>query len=176
VKHLVLEKKTLKLRVYNLSKTARDELIQSIDNLLGGRKVKLHDLKVAESDDPNYSVVFDAEQKFYLGRTKNPPASFPLLKDQLLLKDLPVIIVDSGAIKFVCNGANIMRPGIVKIEGVFAAQDIVLVKEEKYGKPIAVGRSMVSSQDMASATKGAVVTNLHYVGDKFWDTLKELDT
>jgi PUA domain protein len=176
VKYLLLEKKTLKLRVYNLSKSARDDLVQSLDNLLGGRKVKLYDLKVAESDDPNYSIVFDADQKFYLGRIKNPPTSFPLLKDQLLLKDRPVVTVDNGAVKFVCNGANVMRPGIVKIDGTFAAQEIVLVKEEKYGKPIAVGRSMVTSQDMVSATKGAVITNLHYVGDKFWDMLKELDT
>ncbi|MHB1867897.1 MAG: PUA domain-containing protein, partial [Nitrososphaerales archaeon] len=85
-----------------------------------------------------------------------------------------VITVDSGAIKFVCNGANIMRPGIVKIEGDFQAQDIVVIKEQKYGKPIAVGRVTLSKPEMESATKGAVITNLHYVGDKFWDMLKEL--
>ena len=124
----------LKLRVYNLSKTARDELIESLgSNLLSGRKVKLHDLKIAESEDPSIEIIFDAQQRFYLGKTTSPPDVFPLLKDEIMLKDRPTIVVDSGAIKFVCNGANIMRPGIVKIEGTFALREILLVKEEKYG-------------------------------------------
>jgi len=162
------------LRVYNLSKTARDELIESLGKITSGHPIKSHDLKIAESDDPNYSIVFDEEEKLYLGKKKDPPAYFPLLKDEYLITDRPVITVDSGAIKFVCNGANIMRPGIVKIEGDFQAQDIVVIKEQKYGKPIAVGRVTLSKPEMESATKGAVITNLHYVGDKFWDMLKEL--
>jgi PUA domain protein len=162
------------LRVYNISKTARDELIESLGDLLGGRQIKVHELKMAESDDPNYSIIFDSAQKLYLGKKKDANGYFPLLKDELLLKARPVVTVDSGAIKFVCNGANIMRPGIVNIEGDFGANEIVVISEQKYGKPIAIGRAILSRADMVSATKGAVVTNLHYVGDKFWSMLKEL--
>ena len=162
------------MRVYNLSKTARDELIEILGSLLRGRQIKAHELKMAESDDPNFSIVFDSTQKLYVGKKKDPPSYIPLLKDELLLKDPPVVTVDSGAVKFVCNGANIMRPGIVRIDGDFRADDLVLVKEQKYGKPIAIGRAILPRSEMESATKGAVVTNLHYVGDKFWDMLKEL--
>lgn len=164
------------MRVYNLSKTARDELIESLGSLLRGRLIKIHELKMAESDDPNYSIVFDATQKLYLGKKENPPTYIPLLKDELLLKDPPVVTVDNGAVRFVCNGANIMRPGIVRIDGDFRAHDIVLIKEQKYGKPIAIGIALLPKSEIESATKGAVVTNLHYVGDKFWDMLKELGT
>lgn len=162
------------MRVYNLSKTARDEILEALSSLVGGREIKAHELKMAESDDPEYVIVFDATQKLYLGRKKDSSSYIPLLKDELLLKDPPVVTVDSGAVKFVCNGANIMRPGIVRIDGDFRANDLVLVKEQKYGKPIAIGRAILPKSEMESATKGAVVTNLHFVGDKFWDMLKEL--
>ena len=32
-----------------------------------------------------------------------------------MLENFPKVIVDKGAIQFVCKGANIMRPGIVNI-------------------------------------------------------------
>jgi malignant T-cell-amplified sequence len=170
-------RKVRKLRVYNLSKTARDEIVSQLaKDLSGGREIKSRDLKTAESDDPSYVIVFDETQKIYLGRKKDNGNSeyFPLLKDKSILPSLPVITVDSGAIKFVCNGANIMRPGITKIEGAFEAGALLLVKEQKYGKAIAVGKASVSHPEMESMTKGSVVTNLHYVGDKFWEMIKEL--
>ena len=38
----------------------------------------------------------------------------PFLGDVPILEKFPYVIVDMGAIKFVCKGANIMRPGITK--------------------------------------------------------------
>lgn len=160
------------MQIYNLSKTARDELIDNLAKISGGREVKPRELKIAESDDPEYTIVFDKEEKLYLG--KKGDSYFPLLKDEMILVGKPVVTVDSGAVKFVCNGANVMRPGIVNIEGEFAQGDLLIVKEQKYSKPIAVGKAMVSAQEMQAASKGPVVTNLHYVGDKFWDMLKQL--
>lgn len=160
------------MKVYNLSKSARDEVIANLTRISGGAEIKPRELKIAESDDPEYTIVFDRDEKLYLGKRKN--LYFPLLKDELFLIGKPVVTVDSGAVKFVCNGANVMRPGIVKIDGDFSSGDILIVKEQKYSKPIAVGKAMVSKQEMQSASKGPVVTNLHYVGDKFWDMLKEL--
>jgi PUA-domain protein len=162
------------MRVYNLSKTARDEILESLTKMTVNQQTKSHELKIAESDDPNYSIVFDEKEKIYLGKRKDSPSYFPLLKDESILTGRPTITVDSGAVKFVCNGANIMRPGIVKVDGDFQAQDLVVVKEQKYGKSIAVGRALLSRPELESASKGSVVTNLHYVGDKFWDMLKEL--
>ncbi len=164
------------MKVYNLSKSARDELIENLSKVSQGLTVKYRDLKIAESDDPNYSVIFDEHEKLYLGKRKDPPTCFPLLKDETWLPGRPTITVDTGAIKFVCNGANVMRPGIVKIEGDFQPQDIVVIKEQKYGKAIAVGLAMLPKKEMEIATKGPVVTNIHYVGDKFWEMLKEIHT
>ncbi|MGI0091639.1 MAG: PUA domain-containing protein [Nitrososphaerales archaeon] len=162
------------MKVYHLSKSARDELAENLTKILGGHQIKSKDLKTAESDDPNFTIVFDEKEKIYLGKKNDSCDYFPLLKDESILPSLPVVTVDSGAIKFVCNGANIMRPGISKIDGDFQGGGLLLVREQKYGKAIAIGRATTARLEMESATKGAVVTNLHYVGDKFWDMLKEL--
>ena len=90
----------------------------------------------------------------------------------MILPSLPALTVDSGAVKFVCNGANIMRPGITRVEGEFLKSSLVLVREQKYGKAIAVGRTLLPRQELESTAKGMVVENLHYAGDKFWEALK----
>lgn len=164
------------MHIYNLSKSARDDLllkIGQVDNL------KPKDLKIAESDSKGDGpVIFDSEQKLYLGRKKlgsGEEIIFPLLRDEKLLLHLPVVTVDSGAVKFVCNGANIMRPGITKAEGDFNKGDLIVVKEQRYGKAIAVGRAMIPKADLDASSKGSVVENLHYAGDQFWESLKEID-
>ncbi|MDA4111690.1 MAG: hypothetical protein OK439_04075 [Thaumarchaeota archaeon] len=164
-----------------MSKSSRDELLQSLTRFSNIAPIKSKDLKIAEGDDPTIAVVFDENEKIYLGRKKKSKDEkntemiyFPLLKDAWILPSRSAVTVDSGAVKFVVNGANIMRPGITKIEGEFRAGDIVVIKEEKYGKSIAVGDVTISNQDMEATKKGAVINNLHYAGDKYWDMLKEI--
>lgn len=97
----------------------------------------------------------------------------PLLSETSLLEKFPRIIVDAGAIKFVCNGANVMRPGIRKYTE-FKKDDLVCVAEETHNKFLAVGKAIISSEEMPNITKGEVVKNLHYVSDKYWESAKLL--
>lgn len=170
---MIASGKAIKLRVYHLSKSGRDDLVENVTKISHDYQLKSKDLKVAEADDPSYVMIFDENQKIFLGR-KGESDYFPLLKDESILPSIPSVTVDSGAVKFVCNGANIMRPGITKIEGEFKAKDLIVVKEQKYGKMIAIGSANFSRTEMESATKGPVIANLHYVGDKFWEMLKEI--
>lgn len=95
----------------------------------------------------------------------------PFLSETSLLEKFPKVVVDTGAIKFVCNGANVMRPGIRK-HTEFKKDDTVCVVEEAHNKYLAVGKSLVSSDEMQNITKGEVVKNLHYISDKYWETAK----
>lgn len=95
----------------------------------------------------------------------------PFLTEISLLDKFPKITVDTGAIKFVCNGANVMRPGIKKYTE-FKKDDIVCVVDESHNKYLAVGKSFVSSDDMSNITKGEVIKNLHYISDKYWESAK----
>ncbi len=87
---------------------------------------------------------------------------------------LPTVIVDKGAIKFVCNGADIMRPGIVKVEGEFGKESIISIKEELHGKFIAVGASILPSVEILASERGAMIRNLHFVGDRLWEAMKSI--
>ena len=82
------------------------------------------------------------------------------------------ITVDQGAIKHVCNGADIMYPGIVDRDENIKKNDIVSILEEKHKKVLAVGRALVDGTDINKTKKGKAIVNLHYVGDKYWNVFK----
>jgi len=79
-----------------------------------------------------------------------------------------VVTVDAGAIEFVSNGADIMRPGIVEADGAIGAGDLVVVTEETHGKALAVGRAGVDAGEMLG-DEGQVVDSLHHVGDDLYE-------
>jgi PUA domain protein len=75
-----------------------------------------------------------------------------------------VVTVDAGAISFVSDGADVMRPGIVEATADIAPGDLVVVAEETHGKVLAVGRAKVGGDDMVGDS-GKVVESIHHVGD-----------
>ncbi len=97
----------------------------------------------------------------------------PFLGKPELLDHFPTVYVDMGAIKFVCNGAKVMRPGITSL-GTFRKDGIVIVKDQTYKKGLAVGVALVDSEIAASMSTGYVIDNLHYISDKFWEAYKSI--
>ncbi len=95
----------------------------------------------------------------------------PALTFEDLINSLPKVIVDMGAIPHVCNGADIMAPGIVKVEGEFREGSLIAVLDEKYRKSIAVAKALVGSEEIKRLRHGKVLKNLHYVGDVFWEAI-----
>ena len=92
----------------------------------------------------------------------------PTLHLMMKFPDLiPSVTVDKGAIKFVVNGADIMRPGITASQE-FAKAAVVVIIDENYQKPLAVGRALFSSSDLMACKEGKVIANLHRVGDGIW--------
>jgi len=78
-----------------------------------------------------------------------------------------VVTVDTGAISFVSDGADVMRPGITDADEDIAAGDLVVVTEESHGKALAIGRALVDGEDMLGDS-GKVVESLHHVGDELF--------
>ena len=97
----------------------------------------------------------------------------PFLDDILILEKFPYVTVDMGAIKFVCKGANVMRPGITKFSD-FENGQIVCVIEESQNKFLAVGKAKMSSMQLDEIDKGEVIKNMHYISDIFWESKKEI--
>ncbi|HOI13023.1 MAG TPA: RNA-binding protein [Methanoculleus sp.] len=79
------------------------------------------------------------------------------------------VVVDSGAVRFVANGADAMRPGIVSISPDVRLGHPVQVVEERHGKPLAVGIALFDAADMERQEKGKSVKSIHYVGDDLWN-------
>ena len=65
-----------------------------------------------------------------------------------------------------------MAPGVVAIKGEFKENDLLLIVDERHGKPLAVGVALFSSEAMKTVSNGKTVKNLHYVGDKLWSYLR----
>jgi PUA domain protein len=80
------------------------------------------------------------------------------------------VIVDAGAVRFVVNGADIMKPGIVSADPEIAAGDLVVIAEERHKKPLAIGRALVAGTEMKG--EGKAVKSLHHVGDLIWKGLE----
>ncbi|WP_436936273.1 RNA-binding protein [Halovenus marina] len=79
-----------------------------------------------------------------------------------------VVTVDAGAIEFVSNGADVMRPGIVAADESIDAGDLVVIVEETHDKALAVGRAKVDGAEM-TGDEGRVVESLHHVGDELYE-------
>ena len=78
-----------------------------------------------------------------------------------------IVTVDAGAISFVSDGADVMRPGIVEADADIAEDDLVVVVEETHGKALAVGRARTDGDAMVGDS-GKVVSSLHHVGDELY--------
>ncbi|MBU2561403.1 MAG: DUF1947 domain-containing protein [Nanoarchaeota archaeon] len=99
-------------------------------------------------------------------------------KEDLLLPSLRLIlqnnflkniVINMGAVPFIAKGADLMRPGIVGVDAYVEEGSIVAIVDEKNLKPIAVGQSLFSKDEMQEMEVGKVVLNLHYVGDDVWN-------
>ena len=105
----------------------------------------------------------------------NQDIILPFLGEAKLVERFPSVLVDMGAVKFVCNGAKIMRPGITKFD-VFKKDDIVVVRDEVYLKTLSAGIALEDSEIAAAKSKGYVIENLHYISDAFWEAHKEVQS
>jgi len=79
-----------------------------------------------------------------------------------------IVTVDAGAIQFVSDGADVMRPGIVEADETIEDGDLVVINEETHGKFLAIGRAIESGDEMVG-TEGRVVESIHHVGDDLYE-------
>jgi len=129
---------------------------------------KIKNLKVYEIDNDT-QLITGKEIKIL----KIKDEYLPFLSETSTLEKFPFVQVDMGAVKFMCKGANLMRPGIKKFSE-FSQNDIVCIIEESQNKFLAVGKSEVDSSELENMEKGEVLRNLHYISDKAWEISKTL--
>lgn len=97
----------------------------------------------------------------------------PTLATEEIINNLPRVTVDMGAVPHICNGADVMAPGIIGIDGEFKAGDLAVVLDEKHGKAIAIAEALVDSDTAKGLKRGRTFKNLHHIGDPIWRILRE---
>jgi PUA domain protein len=158
------------LKTYVISKKETEKVLDLLNKTWTNISIpKIKNIKVFEIEFDKSIVVIDTVVGVFI---KNE-LILPFLGKTDIIKEFPSIKVDSGSIKFICNGAKILRPGIVEF-GSFNKNDIVAVKDERFEKYISVGLALEDSAVAENLQKGYVIDNLHFVGDKFWDAFKEI--
>ena len=154
----MLSKKETSLILEKLHSNWPDKTIPKIKNLKAYEIEKDRKLLVHEE---NFTAVQIEE------------TILPYLGNNNLVELFPYVLIDMGAVKYICNGANIARPGIVKFES-FLKNKIVIIKDKEHQKSLAVGISLYDSEEAIELSKGHIINNMHYVGDKFWNLYKGL--
>lgn len=152
------------MKVKTLSRSEVRDLNSQITRLYGIEKLLKNDFVNVVENKFKY-VTVNNEVMFFYHENMLIPALKTLLKGNFTKK----ISVDMGAVKFVCSGADIMRPGIIGISEGILKGSVVSIVDEKYGKPMAVGLSLYSTSEMKAMEKGKAVRNIHYAGDEIWN-------
>jgi PUA domain protein len=134
-------------------------LLEQLERLFGVSGVKR--VEVAEFEDKKVYILDDSPDFIQDGDGVYPHLG------SLKVNLLPSVVVDMGAVPYVCNGADVMAPGIKEMDA-FDEGDLVVVRDITHGKALAVGKGLKSSAEIEASRKGRVIHSLHYVGDKLW--------
>ncbi len=129
-----------------------------------------------EVDGDTYELVELADSEFDLVLVDGEPSVLYVDDEPFLTvrganrfePETHVVTVDSGAISFVSDGADVMRPGIVEADDDIETGDLVAIAEENHGKVLAIGRALVEGSEMVGE-QGKVVDSVHHVGDDLYE-------
>ena len=97
----------------------------------------------------------------------------PTLHHEEITSKLPKIVVNMGAVPHICNGADLMAPGVVRIEKEYKTNDYVVIVDERHNKPLALAIALTDSATARSTHRGKIAKSIHYVGDNLWIQLKK---
>jgi PUA-domain protein len=129
------------------------------------------DLRIEFAESKNVTLYL-INNKPLLTRKDN--MILPTLAFDDILKSLPQVVVNMGAVPHVCNGADVMAPGIVAVKGDFGKDSFVVVVDERHQKPLAVGTTLYDSAALRNLKRGKTIKNVHWIGDDLWQTLRKL--
>jgi len=150
---------------HQLRKTQKKEMINTIRNVFEDADTVIGTKRIELALAEDYELILvDGKPLFFI--TDGEP--FFTVRGALELQPQKrLVMVDAGAVSFVAKGADIMRPGIVSADPDIEEGDMVIIVEQTHGKPLAIGRALVSGEQM-TGDSGKVVRTIHYVGDSIW--------
>ena len=149
----------------------KDEILKQYDQkFIDQIFPKKSNVEVIETEAGDTLFAVNNVLKLWRSKDGYIPVLTLLINNQV---DLKTIVVDLGAVRYVTNGADIMRPGITKIDSSIIKGDIVRIIEETKSRALAVGKAMFDAPEMEAKSSGKVVKNLHTIQDSVWEFEKQ---
>ena len=155
------DKKEFLRNLYAAYPNILDEL-----STLADKKSKIEWIKLGNNEEL-YAI--DDNLAFWLKDGIYIPLISFFLKNDINFKH---VVVDDGAIKFVAKGADVMRPGIIKIDPSIAKGDILIIRDPNHNRVLGVGKALFSASEMEAKEKGKVIKSIHSLSDKIWEFSK----
>ncbi|MFX0108396.1 MAG: DUF1947 domain-containing protein [Candidatus Hodarchaeota archaeon] len=155
-----------------LKKRDKKEHLAKIEVDIGSQIIGLEEkaqLEAGVLDDGQRVLLLDGDILFFEQEGRMFPSLHAVLNG---LVTIPFVTVDMGAVRFVVNGADIMRPGITKVDDDVKEDSIVAIVDERHRKPLAIGVAMLGAEDILSASSGKVILSKHHVNDALWNFSK----
>ena len=167
----------VKSRIF-IRKNDKNKLMKEINLIFGDTTNSIKDSKFEIIKYNDFSIIcVDGKNLFFKPTTENKIPKYrnigekilPLLRGVIKFNlNYNLVKIDSGAIRFIVNGADVMCPGIVEADLNIQKGDSVIVIDSTYGKPLAIGIALVSGDSM-KADSGKAVKSVHFVGDELWN-------
>jgi len=149
---------------HHLKGSEARKLLSTIEPLLtDASALRRASFEFAETDEDIHLIFVDGKPLMMM---VGEEPFFTVLGAIELHPSKKLVIVDSGAVRFIVNGADVMSPGIVSADPGIAEGDLVVIEEERHKKPLAIGRALVPGAEMHGG--GKAVKSLHHVGDQVW--------
>ncbi|MFX0076449.1 MAG: DUF1947 domain-containing protein [Candidatus Hermodarchaeota archaeon] len=152
-------------------KELQDDILEQYDETFVAQIFpKKARIEMIQTDDGDILYAVNNVLKLWKSKEGYIPVLTLLLNNQVVLKK---VVVDKGAIRFVTNAADVMRPGITQIDPLIKKGDIVVIVDEVHDRALAIGKAMLDAKDMEEKQSGKVVKNLHTIQDNVWKFEKE---
>ncbi|MFW9929360.1 MAG: PUA domain-containing protein [Candidatus Thorarchaeota archaeon] len=165
----------MSLRKEEINKKNWKKIVKNIQNSFSGEIIFYLEQKKTSfvvKFSENFDMIIDDE-------TKEPLFVVRLIDDVYIpslhilrrFPDLlPKLWTDTGATKFLLNGANLFRPGVTKFE-FFTKNSLVQVLNPQ-GNVLCVGEALYDSKLLPK--KGVIMNTLLYLNDDFWKVSEKI--
>lgn len=116
------------------------------------------DKNILYKNTDKYLIILDKDKK-------SIKKVIPHLRN-LVEEPFKSVYIDAGAIPFLIKGADMMRPGIHRIDEGIQKGETILIRDLEHSKTLAIGEAVLSSEEMHTQEKGVSVKVFHYMGDE----------
>jgi PUA-domain protein len=161
---------TIKTRAFLDKKRTRqfkEEMVKKFGDRVAGFITE--NIEEGTLDNGGSIILIKKEPRFF--KEKSQDAEWIPFVDVAREIKMKRVVIDQPAVPYISGGADVMRPGIVKVDEDIIKDDFVAIVDQKNQVPIAIGKAMFNAADITAMDKGKAIKTVHSVGDKYW-TLK----